>query len=112
MKKIAVLAEQQKKTDSKTVDYKVGIKPNGSRLWWHYNLVRHTHTQKPTETAALGARGMVGMTLWLMQQPSSGGKIRGKVAHLQRVIQAALQTFVSQAFNLLPSYQTRLPVSR
>lgn len=42
--------------------------------------------KQKNKTAALGACGTVGSTLWLMQQLSSGGKIRGKVARLQAVI--------------------------
>lgn len=73
---------------------------------------RHTKEAHQDKTAALGACGTAGLTLWLMQQLSNGGKIRGKVAHLQRVTQPASHTFVTQPFNLLLSYQTRLPESR
>lgn len=51
-----------------------------------YDCITNGKTQrkKKKETAALGACGTVGSTL--MQQLSSGGKIRGKVARLQAVI--------------------------
>lgn len=116
MNKIAALAEQKKKknTDSKRWITRwewslMGADYDGITTWWDARKKKKAHQDK---LAALGACGMAWLTLWLMQQLSNGGKIRGKVAHLQRVIQPALQTFVTHSFNLLLSYQTRLPESR
>lgn len=94
------------------MDNKVGMKPNGADydgITTQRNIKKKKN-KKQNKAAALGACGMVGLTLWLMQQLSSRGKIRGKVARLQAAIHSRLlQTFVSQTFNLLPWYQTHSP---
>lgn len=70
------------------MDNKVGMKPNGADydgITTQRNIKKRKN-KKQNKAAALGACGTVGLTLWLMQQLSSRGKIRGKVARLQAAI--------------------------
>lgn len=46
-KKKSLRKKNKKKYRQQTVDYKVGIKPNGGRLWQHYNPEKHKEKKKP-----------------------------------------------------------------
>lgn len=93
MSKIRALAKKKEKKEKKnrqqTVANKVGMKPNGADydgITTQRNIKKKKKSKKQNKAAALGACGTAGLTLWLMQQLSSRGKIRGKVARLQAAI--------------------------